>query len=278
VELVHSGKVRDLYADGEDLVMVASDRVSVYDVVLPTPIPGKGRVLTQLSLWWFGQLTDVIANHVISGEDVPAQWAGRAIRCRRLAMLPVECIARGYLAGLGLASYQETATISGVRLPPGLGEGSRLPEPVFTPTTKAAAGHDEPMTYAETAALVGPRVAADLERVTLEVYRRGAELAASRGVIIADTKLEFGLDADGTLVLADEVLTPDSSRFWLASEWQPGRPQRSLDKQFLRDWSAGLDWDRRPPGPAIPPDVVAATQARYQELYSRLTSSADERA
>jgi phosphoribosylaminoimidazole-succinocarboxamide synthase len=273
VELVHSGKVRDLYADGDDIIMVASDRVSVYDVVLPTPIPGKGRVLTQLSLWWFGQLAGVITNHVISGEDVPARWAGRAIRCRRLAMLPVECIARGYLAGLGLASYREAGAISGVRLPPGLGEGSRLPEPVFTPTTKAAAGHDEPMTHAELAALVGPGVAGDLQRVTLEVYRRGAELAAERGIIIADTKLEFGLDADGTLTLADEVLTPDSSRFWPTAEWQPGRPQRSLDKQFVRDWSAGLDWDRTPPGPAIPPDVVAATQARYQELYSRLTSA-----
>jgi len=204
---------------------------------------------------------------------VPAQWAGRAIRCRRLRMLPVECIARGYLAGLGLASYNETGTISGVRLPPGLGEGSRLPEPVFTPTTKAAAGHDEPMTKAAVANLVGASVAADLERVTLEVYRRGAERAASRGILIADTKLEFGLMADGTLMLADEVLTPDSSRFWLASEWQPGRPQRSLDKQFLRDWSSRLDWDRRPPGPAIPPDIVAATRARYEELYSLLTSA-----
>ncbi len=272
MELVHSGKVRELYSDGGDLIMVASDRVSVYDVVLPTPIPGKGQVLTQLSLWWFGQLRDVIPNHVISGTDVPAQWAGRAIRCRRLQMVPVECIARGYLSGLGLASYNETGTISGVRLPPGLGEGSRLPEPIFTPTTKAAAGHDEPMTRADVAALVGEPAAAELERVTLEVYRRGAELAASRGIIIADTKLEFGRLDDGTLTLANEVLTPDSSRFWLASEWQPGRPQRSLDKQFVRDWSASLDWDRRPPGPAIPPDIVAATQARYQELYTRLTS------
>jgi phosphoribosylaminoimidazole-succinocarboxamide synthase len=268
---VHSGKVRELYADGDDLIMVASDRVSVYDVVLPTPIPGKGNVLTQLSLWWFGQLRDVIPNHVISGTDVPEQWAGRAMRCRRLQMLPVECIARGYLAGLGLASYNETGTISGVELPPGLGEGSRLPEPVFTPTTKAATGHDEPMTQADVAALVGAPVAAELERATLQVYQRGAELAAARGIIIADTKLEFGLLEDGTLMLADEVLTPDSSRFWLTSEWQPGRPQRSLDKQFVRDWSAGLDWDRRPPGPAIPPDVVAATQARYQELYTRVT-------
>jgi phosphoribosylaminoimidazole-succinocarboxamide synthase len=272
VELLYSGKVRDLYADDDDLIMVASDRVSVYDVVLPTPIPDKGRVLTQLSLWWFRQLAGVIANHVISGTDVPARWAGRAIRCRRLQMLPVECIARGYLAGLGLASYADTGTISGVRLPPGLGEGSRLPQPVFTPTTKASAGHDQPMTAAEVAALVGDSVAADLERVTLEVYRHGAELAASRGIIIADTKLEFGLLADGTLMLADEVLTPDSSRFWLASEWQPGRPQRSLDKQFLRDWSAGLDWDRQPPGPPVPPDIVAATRERYLELYSRLTS------
>ncbi len=273
MELVYSGKVRDLYADGDELIMVASDRVSVYDVVLPTPIPDKGRVLTQLSLWWFGQLTDVIANDVISGTDVPAQWAGRAIRCRKLRMLPVECIARGYLAGLGLASYRQTGAISGVRLPPGLGEGSRLPEPVFTPTTKAAAGHDEPMTAAEVAAVVGAPVAAELERVTLEVYRRGAELAAARGVVIADTKLEFGLAPDGTLLLADEVLTPDSSRFWLASEWAPDRAQRSLDKQFLRDWSAGLDWDRRPPGPAIPPEVVAATRERYLELYRTLTGT-----
>jgi phosphoribosylaminoimidazole-succinocarboxamide synthase len=271
LELVHSGKVRELYADGDDLIMVASDRVSVYDVVLPTPVPGKGRILTQLSLWWFGQLGDVIPNHVISGTDVPAEWEGRAIRCRRLRMLPVECIARGYLAGLGLASYLQTGTISGVRLPPGLGEGSRLPEPVFTPTTKAAVGHDEPMTFDETSALVGGSVAASIRRATLEVYRRGSELAAARGIIIADTKLEFGLAGDGTVMLADEVLTPDSSRFWPASQWTPGRPRPSLDKQFLRDWSAGLDWDRQPPGPAIPDDVVAATQARYQELFTRLT-------
>jgi phosphoribosylaminoimidazole-succinocarboxamide synthase len=271
MELVHSGKVRELYSDGDDIIMVASDRVSIYDVILPTPIPGKGRVLTQLSLWWFGQLGGLIPNHVISGTDVPPEWEGRAIRCRRLQMLPVECIARGYLAGLGLTSYNETGTISGVQLPPGLAEGSRLPEPVFTPTTKAETGHDEPLSYDEVSDLVGGSVAAQLERVTLEVYRRGAELAAARGIVIADTKLEFGLDSGGTLTLADEVLTPDSSRFWLASQWQPGRPQRSLDKQFVRDWSAGLHWDRRPPGPAIPPEVVTATQARYQEAYTRLT-------
>jgi phosphoribosylaminoimidazole-succinocarboxamide synthase len=273
VELLHTGKVRELYADGDDIIMVASDRVSVYDVVLPTPIPGKGRVLTQLSLWWFGQLGDVIPNHVISAADVPARWAGRAIRCRRLRMLPVECIARGYLAGLGLSSYEQTGTISGVRLPPGLAEGSRLPSPVFTPTTKAAAGHDEPMTLSAVAELVGGPVAAELERVTLEVYRRGAEVALSRGIIVADTKLEFGLAADGTLTLADEVLTPDSSRFWPAARGEPGRPQPSLDKQFLRDWSATLDWDRKPPGPAIPPEIVAATQARYEELYTRMTGA-----
>jgi phosphoribosylaminoimidazole-succinocarboxamide synthase len=273
VELLHTGKVRELYADGDDIIMVASDRVSVYDVVLPTPIPGKGRVLTQLSAWWFGQLGDLIPNHLISAADVPEQWAGRAIRCRRLRMLPVECIARGYLAGLGLSSYEQTGTISGVRLPPGLAEGSRLPSPVFTPTTKAAAGHDEPMTLSEVAELVGGPVAAELERVTLEVYRRGAEVALSRGIIVADTKLEFGLAADGTLTLADEVLTPDSSRFWPAARWEPGRPQPSLDKQFLRDWSATLDWDRKPPGPAIPPEIVAATQARYEELYTRMTGA-----
>jgi phosphoribosylaminoimidazole-succinocarboxamide synthase len=272
VELVHSGKVRDVYADGGDLILVATDRVSIYDVILPTQIPGKGEILTQLSLWWFDQLADVIPNHVISATDVPAQWAGRAIRCRRLDMLPVECIARGYLAGMGLQSYGESGTISGVRLPSGLGEGAQLPEPVFTPTTKAAEGHDEPITFDDVADLVGTDLAVVLRRLTLEVYRRGAVLAATRGIIIADTKLEFGLAPDGSLVLADEVLTPDSSRFWLASEWQPGRAQRSLDKQFVRDWSSTLDWDRKAPGPAMPADVVAATQARYTELFERLTT------
>jgi phosphoribosylaminoimidazole-succinocarboxamide synthase len=271
VELVHSGKVRDLYADGDDIILVASDRVSVYDVILPTPIPDKGKILTQLSLWWFGQLADVVPNHVVSASDVPPEWAGRAIRCRRLEMIPVECITRGYLAGLGLASYRESGTISGVPLPPGLTEGAKLPEPVFTPTTKAAAGHDEPLSYDETAAVVGPETAAALKGITLEIYRRGADLAAERGVIIADTKLEFGRAPDGSIVLADEVLTPDSSRFWPASSWTPGRPQHSLDKQFLRDWSATLGWDRTPPGPAIPGDIADATRARYVDVYERLT-------
>ena len=272
MELIHSGKVRDVYADGDDLLLVASDRVSIYDVVLPTPVPGKGRILTQLSLWWFDRLTDVTPNHVISATDVPAEWQGRAIRCQRLEMVPVECIARGYLAGLGLASYNETGTVSGVPLPPGLVEASRLAEPVFTPTTKAAAGHDEPMTYQEVVDLVGAETAAELKRITLEVYRRGATLAAERGVIVADTKLEFGRAKNGDLVLADEVLTPDSSRFWPASEYQPGRPQHSLDKQYLRDWATAIGWDRKPPGPEIPADVVAAMTARYTDLFDRLTA------
>jgi phosphoribosylaminoimidazole-succinocarboxamide synthase len=271
VELIHSGKVRDVYADGDDLLLVASDRMSIYDVVLPTPVPGKGRVLTQLSLWWFDRLGDIIPNHVISATDVPEQWAGRAIRCRSLDMVPVECIARGYLTGLGLTAYNETGAVSGVPLPPGLTEASRLPEPVFTPTTKAAVGHDEPITQDEVAELVGGPTAAELKRVTLEVYRRGADLARERGIIVADTKLEFGHDKDGTLVLADEVLTPDSSRFWPADSYSPGRPQHSFDKQYLRDWSTTIGWDRTAPGPEIPDDVLSALTARYAELFERIT-------
>jgi phosphoribosylaminoimidazole-succinocarboxamide synthase len=274
MELLHTGKVRDVYADRGDVILVASDRVSVYDVVLPTAIPGKGGILTALSLWWFGQLAGVAPNHVISASDVPAEFAGRAIRCQRLEMLPVECIARGYLTGLGLASYRETGTVSGVPLPPGLTDGSRLPEPVFTPTTKAPAGqHDEFMTYDDVVAAVGPGTAAELRRLTLEIYRRGHELALTRGIIIADTKLEFGYAPDGTLTLGDELLTPDSSRFWPAAGWHPGGPQHSFDKQFVRDWSATLDWDRTAPGPEIPADVVAATQARYAEVFGRLTGT-----
>ena len=273
MELIHSGKVRDVYADGDDLLLVATDRVSIYDVILPTPVPGKGRVLTQLSLWWFDRLGDVIPNHVISATDVPEEWAGRAIRCQRLEMVPVECIARGYLAGLGLTAYNETGAVSGVKLPPGLVEASKLPEPVFTPTTKAATGHDEPMTYAEVVDLVGEQTAAELRRVTLEVYQRGADLAAERGIIVADTKLEFGVAMDGTLVLADEVLTPDSSRFWPADSYAPGRPQHSFDKQYLRDWSTSIGWNRTAPGPEIPDDVLAVLSARYTELYERITGA-----
>jgi len=275
MELLHSGKIREVYADGEDILLVASDRVSVYDVVLPTPIPGKGKILTQLSLWWFDQLRDIVSNHVISATEVPEQWAGRAIRCKRLRMVPVECIARGYLAGLGLESYKATGEISGVPIPPGLSEGSRLPEPVFTPTTKAPQGHDEFLTFEDVADSIGPDAAAEIKRLTLDVYARGAEIAGERGIVIADTKLEFGLDSSGTLTLADEVLTPDSSRFWAAAEWQPGGPQRYLDKQFVRDWSSTVStWDRKPPGPEIPHDIVNATRARYIEVFERLTGTA----
>jgi phosphoribosylaminoimidazole-succinocarboxamide synthase len=271
LELVHSGKVRDVYADGDDLILVASDRVSVYDVILPTEIPDKGKILTRLSLWWFERLADVVPNHVVSATDVPAEWAGRAIRCRRLDMLPVEWIARGHLAGLGLEEYEKRGTVSGVSLPPGLVQASRLPEPIFTPTTKATEGHDEFITFDDVVAEIGAETADELRGATLEIYRRGAELAAGRGIIIADTKVEFGRAPDGTLMLADEVLTPDSSRFWPAAEWKPGRPQQSLDKQFVRDWSATLDWDRTPPGPSIPPEIVEATRRRYIEVYERLT-------
>jgi phosphoribosylaminoimidazole-succinocarboxamide synthase len=273
VELLHSGKVRDVYADGDDLILVASDRVSVYDTVLPTPIPDKGRILTRLSLWWFEQLADIAPHHVISADDVPEQWAGRAIRCRRLDMVAVECVARGYLAGSGLQAYQETGTIGGVALPPGLREGSRLPQPIFTPTTKAPPGaHDQLLTYQEVERRVGAATAARLRSVTLDVYARGAALAAERGIIVADTKLEFGWAPDGSLLLADELLTPDSSRFWPADQWEPGRPQFAFDKQFLRDWAVRSGWDRKSPAPEVPPGIVAATRARYLEAYERLTA------
>ncbi|GAA0802698.1 phosphoribosylaminoimidazolesuccinocarboxamide synthase [Spirilliplanes yamanashiensis] len=272
MELLHSGKVRDVYADGDDIILVASDRVSVYDVVLPTPIPDKGRVLTALSLWWFSQLADIVPNHVISATDVPAEFAGRALRCRRLSMVPVECVARGYLTGSGLADYEKTGAVSGVELPPGLVEASRLAEPIFTPSTKAPAGqHDEPMTYAEVETVVGADTAAELRRITLEVYRRGCELAEARGIIVADTKIELGWAADGTLMLGDEVLTSDSSRFWPADGYTPGRPQFSFDKQNVRDWSVSTGWDKKPPAPPVPADVVELTRARYIEVYERLT-------
>lgn len=279
MKLLHSGKVRDVYlddtTDAGDLVLVASDRLSIYDVVLPTPVPDKGALLTALSLWWFSRLADLVPHHVISATDVPAEFAGRAVRCRRLEMLPVECIARGYLAGLGLREYEKTGTVSGVALPPGLVEGSRLPEPIFTPTTKAPVGeHDEFMTFDEVVGLVGVERAGRLRELTLAVYSRGAAIAAQAGILVADTKLEFGLDPAGEIVLADEVLTSDSSRFWPADRWSPGGPQFSYDKQYVRDWSATLDWDRTPPGPEVPPDVVAATRARYVEVYERITGLA----
>ena len=271
MELIRKGKVREVYADGDDVILVASDRVSVYDVVLPTPVPDKGAILTQLSLWWFRQFADLVPNHVIS-EDVPDEWAGRAVRCKRLEILQVECIARGYLAGLGLASYRESGQVSGVELPPGLVEADQLPTPVFTPSTKAEEGHDEFIPFSDVETTVGPETAAQLRDLTLEIYGRGAEIARERGVIIADTKLEFGYDADGVLTLGDEVLTSDSSRFWKMSEYEPGRQQWSYDKQFVRDWSSSLTgWDRTYPGPEIPDDIVKETRARYVEIYEQLT-------
>ncbi|MFY1695654.1 MULTISPECIES: phosphoribosylaminoimidazolesuccinocarboxamide synthase [unclassified Solwaraspora] len=272
MELLHSGKVRDVYADGDDLILVASDRISVYDVVLPTPIPDKGKLLTALSLWWFEQLADLVPHHVVSATDVPAEFAGRAIRCRRLDMVPIECIARGYLTGLGLKEYEKSGSVSGVALPPGLVEASKLPEPIFTPTTKASVGeHDEFITYADVVTQVGAETAERLRQITLDVYRRGATLAAERGLIVADTKIELGWASDGTLVLADEVLTSDSSRFWPADAYQPGRAQFSFDKQYVRDWAAGTGWDKRPPAPEVPAEIVEVTRARYVEVYERIT-------
>lgn len=274
MELLHSGKVRDLYTDGDDLIVVASDRISVYDVVLPTPIPDKGRLLTALSLWWFEQLADLVPNHVISSTDVPAEFAGRAIRCRRLDMVPVECVARGYLTGGGIKEYQRTGAVSGVELPRGLGEASILPEPIFTPTTKAPVGeHDEFITFDDVVDKVGAPTAERLRQITIDVYRRGAELAAERGILVADTKIELGWAPDGTLVLADEVLTSDSSRFWPAESYQPGRAQFSFDKQYVRDWAVSSGWDRQAPAPEVPAEVVDATRARYVEVYEKLTGN-----
>lgn len=270
---VHAGKVRDLYTDGDTLLLVASDRVSVYDVSLPTPIPDKGALLTQLSNWWFDFFAD-IPNHLLSTTDVPAEFTGRAVRVKPLQMVLVECVARGYLVGSGWKEYQRSGSVCGVALPAGLREGDRLPEPIFTPTTKISdTGHDEFMTFDEVVGEIGQDTADRLRDLTLEIYRRGAAHAATKGVIIADTKLEFGFDADGTLTLGDEVLTSDSSRFWPADEWEPGRPQRSFDKQFVRDWSRTTGWDQTPPGPEIPADIVAATRAKYVEVYERITGN-----
>ncbi|MGC5013117.1 phosphoribosylaminoimidazolesuccinocarboxamide synthase [Streptosporangium sp. DT93] len=272
MKLLHSGKVRDVYEDRGDIVLVASDRVSVYDVILPTPIPDKGKILTRLSLWWFERLADIVPNHVISATDVPAEFEGRAVRCRRLEMAKVECVARGYLTGGGLKEYRASGTVSGVPLPPGLVDGSRLPEPIFTPSTKAPLGeHDEPISFEDVVALEGAEAAGEFRRITLEIYRRGSELAAGRGVIIADTKIELGRAADGTLTLGDEVLTSDSSRFWPADRWEPGRPQFSFDKQYVRDWATGTGWDRTGPAPEVPEEVVEVTRARYVEAYERIT-------
>ncbi|MEU6486196.1 phosphoribosylaminoimidazolesuccinocarboxamide synthase [Streptomyces sp. NPDC046887] len=278
---LHTGKVRDLYRNEDGgLVMVASDRISAYDWVLPSEIPDKGRVLTQLSLWWFEQLADLAPNHVVSTElpdGAPAEWAGRTLVCRSLDMVPVECVARGYLTGSGLAEYQETQTVCGLALPEGLSDGSELPAPIFTPATKAAVGeHDENVSYEEVARQVGAETAAELRQLTLAVYSRARDIARERGIILADTKFEFGHDGE-RLLIADEVLTPDSSRFWPAASWEPGRPQPSYDKQYVRDWltSPASGWDRRgeQPPPALPAEVVEKTRAKYVEAYELLTGT-----
>ncbi len=282
--LLARGKVRDVYeVDAEHLLLVASDRLSAYDVVLPTAVPDKGAVLTGLSVWWFDQLADLVPNHLVSARtaDLPAvlqphagQLRGRAMLCRRLAMVPVECVGRGYLTGSGWADYARTGSIEGARLPAGLQDGSRLPEPVFTPATKAAAGdHDENVSYDRLVATVGAELAAELRRVTLAVYGRGAALAAARGLLVADTKLELGHDQAGVLTLGDEVLTPDSSRFWPADGWAPGGEQPSYDKQFVRSWLTASGWDRTAPGPELPAEVVERTRDKYVEAYERLTGS-----
>ncbi|MDD9377362.1 phosphoribosylaminoimidazolesuccinocarboxamide synthase [Streptomyces sp. ZAF1911] len=277
---LHTGKVRDLYRDEDGhLVMVASDRISAADWVLPTEIPDKGRILTQLSLWWFDQLADLVPNHVISTElpaGAPADWAGRALVCRNLDMVPVECVARGYLTGSGLSEYVKTRTVCGLALPEGLVDGSELPAPIFTPAAKAEVGeHDENVSYEEVARTQGAETAALLRQTTLAVYGRARDIARDRGIILADTKFEFGFDKDGNLVAADEVLTPDSSRFWPADLWEPGHSQPSFDKQYVRDWlsSPASGWDSKGelPPPALPQEVVEQTRSRYVEAYERLT-------
>lgn len=276
---VHSGKVRDLYRidtgqhEGR-LLMVASDRISAYDFVLDTTIPDKGEILTRMSLWWFEQLAGLVGNHVVS-TDVPAEVAGRAVVCERLRMFPVECVARGYLTGSGLTDYRRTGEVCGIPLPAGLQDGSRLPEPIFTPATKAELGdHDENVDYEAVVEAVGDDAAAELRMLTMEVYGRAHLVARERGIILADTKLEFGRRPDGTTILADEVLTPDSSRFWPAAEWQPGRAQASYDKQIVRDWlTEESGWDRTSgeAPPPLPESVVERTRARYVEAYELLT-------
>jgi phosphoribosylaminoimidazole-succinocarboxamide synthase len=273
---LHSGKVRDLYElENGDLLMVASDRISIFDFVLDTTIPDKGEILTRMSLWWFDQLADLVPNHVIS-TDVPEAVRGRAVRCQKLDMYPVECVARGYLTGSGLFDYRASGEVCGIALPAGLEDGSRLPEAIFTPATKAELGeHDENVSYDAVVGTVGAERAAELRDLTLAVYGRAEEIARERGIILADTKLEFGARPDGTTVLGDEVLTPDSSRFWPADQWQPGRAQPSYDKQIVRNWALSPEsgWDRSSgeAPPPLPPEVVERTRARYLEAYELLT-------
>ena len=275
-EHLHSGKVRDLYrlADGS-LLMVASDRISAYDFVLSTPIPDKGEILTRMSLWWFGELAPLVPNHVLTAEVpdwVPADVRRRSVVCESLEMYPVECVARGYLTGSGLSDYRAAGEVCGVPLPTGLEDGSRLEQPLFTPATKAAVGdHDENVSYEAVAARIGRPRAAELRELTLAIYRRAEEMARERGILLADTKLEFGARADGTTVLGDEVLTPDSSRYWPVEGYEPGHGQPSFDKQIVRDWATSTGWDKTPPAPALPDDVIARTQAKYEEAYAMIT-------
>jgi phosphoribosylaminoimidazole-succinocarboxamide synthase len=271
------GKVRDIYdADGK-LLIVATDRLSAFDVILPTPIPDKGRVLTQLSLFWFDLLRDVIPNHVVSATEFPAPFdayredlAGRSMLVRKTAPLPIECVVRGYVSGSGWKDYLATGGICGIALPAGLRESDRLPEPIFTPATKAATGHDENISFERAAALIGDERARQVRDVSLEIYRRAAEYAEPRGILLADTKFEFGLLGD-ELIWIDEALTPDSSRFWPAAQYKPGGPQPSFDKQFVRDYLESIHWPKTPPGPELPPEVVSATRGKYREAYRILT-------
>ena len=268
-EAVHvaSGKVRELYElDSERLLLTASDRISVFDVVLPTEIPDKGRVLTGLSGYWFSRTKSIVPNHLLT-----IRGDGRSMECRKLLMLPIECVVRGYLSGSGWKSYRERGEVCGIALPEGLGESDRLPEPIFTPTTKAAEGHDEPLTAEQAAALIGDERFAELERISIELYTTAAEALLEKGIIIADTKFELGLADDGTIVLGDEIFTPDSSRFWPADEYEPGGPQPSFDKQFVRDYTESLGWDKTPPGPELPDEVVAGTRARYIDAFEQIT-------
>lgn len=279
LKLLARGKVRDIYEVGDRLLLVATDRLSAFDVVLPTPIPDKGRVLTQLSLFWFNTLSDVVPHHVISAKEFPEplaayrdQLAGRAMLVRRTEPIRVECVVRGYLSGSGWKEYQQNTSVCGISLPPGLVESARLPEPIFTPATKAETGHDENISFQEMARRVGRKRSEQLREVSLEIYRRAAELAEQRGILIADTKFEFGL-VDKQLIWIDEALTPDSSRFWPADRYAPGGPQPSFDKQYVRDYLERIRWSKQPPGPELPADVVAATTAKYREVYRRLTGS-----
>jgi phosphoribosylaminoimidazole-succinocarboxamide synthase len=266
-DLVASGKVREIYAlDDERLLLVASDRISTFDVVLPTEVPDKGRVLTGLSAFWFARTTSICPNHLLALRP-----DGRSTECRRLEMLPLECVVRGYLAGSGWKDYLSTGAVCGHELPEGLRESERLPEPIFTPATKATEGHDENIDAAQAIELVGEERFRELERLSLALYTLASDYAAARGIIVADTKLELGVDDEGLLVLADEVFTPDSSRFWPADEFEPGGPQPSFDKQFVRDYCETLGWDKTPPGPELPADIVDGTRARYVEAFERLT-------